>query len=147
MRLYPKRGHAPPQRPIILVPPFFGKEMRFEKDGQIDVDLLFFWDFQRYLPHTLLALRLAGQEGIGSLRHYHENRFEIGKPRCNFSGKKIFDGATINLMNLRSVDIQDIPPFEDERMVVGFKTPYKDIVFLLNLIAFSAKLETDWLDS
>jgi hypothetical protein len=84
-----KRGHSPPQRPIILIPPFFGKVMRFENDGKLDLKVLFFGEFSRYAPHVLLALRMAGQQGLGNERYYNINKFVIESGICDFSKNKI----------------------------------------------------------
>lgn len=119
------RGYAPPMRPIVIIPPFFGKELYFKENGYLTLDLLFFGDFRRYLPHVLLALRLAGQEGVGSERYYGLNRFEIQSADCAFSQKPVFDGTTIYFSNIKSINLKDIPPLElnSSRMNVCFRTP------------------------
>lgn len=124
MRSKAKRGYAPPIKPIILIPPFFGKEMNFEGEGYLDLGLIFFGDFRRYLPHAFLGLSLLGQTGIGSSRYYGGNKFEIIGADCNFSGRQLYDGETINLMNLRTVDIIDVDPSEDRNLKIGFRTPF-----------------------
>jgi len=124
MRKEADRGHAPPQKPIILVPPFFGKEMRFDEDGHLDVELLFFGDFKKYLPHVLLGLRLGGQQGIGSMRYYGQNRFKVDKAVCQFSKKEVYDGESIKLDNLKTIDVKDVGPIWKENLKIGFKTPF-----------------------
>lgn len=128
-----KKGHAPPQRPIILIPPFFGKTMWFNNDSYLNVELLFFGDFRKYLPHTLLGLRLAGQEGLASERHYGYNRFEIFEAVCNFSGRKVFDGNTISFSNLKTIEIKDVEPYQGSCIKIGFKTPFISMVFPPNI--------------
>ena len=140
MRSKAERGYAPPIKPIISIPPFFGKPMHFETEGRLDVEVLFFGDFRRYLPHALLAVSLLGQTGLGSLRHYNLNKFEIASATCNFSGKQIYDGNTISLSNLKSIDISEIQKYEVNAVNIGFKTPFTAPSFppefdsLLNLI-------------
>lgn len=124
MRKEADRGHAPPQKPIILIPPFFGKEMMFDEEGHLDVDLLFFGDFKKYLPHVLLGLRLGGQQGIGSMRYYGQNRFKVDSAFCQFSEKKVYDEKTIKLDNLKTVDAGDIEPISKNKIKIGFKTPF-----------------------
>jgi len=118
-----KRGHSPPQRPVILVPPFFGKVMRFENNGKLDLKVLFFGDFSRYAPHVLLALRMAGQEGIGNERYYNMNRFVIESGTCDFSKKNIYDGRSLDLNNLESLEIGKIKPLNGNIYCVRFRTP------------------------
>lgn len=118
------RGHAPPQKPIIFVPPFFGKKMNFKEDGELDVDLLFFGDFKKYLPHVLLGLRLGGQQGIGSMRYYGQNKFMVESAVCQFSGNEVYDGDRIKLDSLKTIDASDIPPVDEEKIKIGFKTPF-----------------------
>jgi len=124
MRDNADRGHAPPQKPIIIVPPFFGKEMKFEEDGYLDVELLFFGDFKKYLPHVLLGLRLGGQQGIGSMRYYGQNRFKVDRAVCEFSEKEVYNGRTVKLDNLKTIDAKDIGPIWKEKLKIGFKTPF-----------------------
>ena len=130
-----KRGYSPPLRPIIIVPPFFGKELNIEKDGTINLELIFFGDFKKYLPHTFLSLRLAGQEGLGAERHYGINKFEIENAVCCFSGKQIYDGNLINLTNLETKDIKDFLPLElnSNTIRIGFKTPLSSDRFPLTI--------------
>ncbi len=124
MRSKAERGYAPPTKPIISIPPFFGRPMHFEPDGHLNVEILFFGDFRRYLPHALLGVSLLGQTGLGSLRHYNLNRFEISSATCNLSGKQIYDGNTISLSNLESIDISEIQKYGANTVTIGFKTPF-----------------------
>ncbi|HIH36875.1 MAG TPA: hypothetical protein HA232_03085 [Methanocellales archaeon] len=131
MKMKAERGYAPPQKPIILIPPFFGKEMCFEKDGHLDAELLFFGDFRKYLPHAFLGMSLLGQTGIGSVRCDGRNRFEIASATCNFSGQNVYDGKTINLTNLMSMDVSDVAGYDGNYAKIGFKTPFTGRTFPL----------------
>lgn len=130
-----KKGYSPPLRPIILVPPFFGKVMNMEKDGKINLQLLFFGDFKRYLPHAFLSLRLSGQQGLGAERYYGINKFEIENANCYFSEKQIYDGSSISLANLESKDVKDILPLElnSNTIKIGFKTPLSSEKFPITI--------------
>jgi hypothetical protein len=116
--------------------------MDIRNDAHIDLDLLFIGDFAKYLPHTLLGLRLAGQRGVGAMRHYHVNRFEIATASCRFSKKEVFDGTILNLLNLTTIDIKNISPVPicDNMIKIGFRTPFTgrnfppDLEELLELI-------------
>lgn len=119
------RGYAPPTRPVIIVPPFFGRELEFKNGCRLNVDIYFFGKFRKYLPHTLLGIKLLGFTGIGGIRRYNMNRFTIESAECAFSGEKIYDGETIKLTKLKTLDISDPELYNDfEGLIeVGFRTP------------------------
>lgn len=118
-----KKGHAPPPRPVILVPPFFGKEMEFEREAKLELKLLMFGDYARYFPYVILALQQFGSYGLGDARHLGQNRFEVVEAKCEFSGELVYDGGTIYPSNMKVVDAADLPPVEQRRLRVGFRTP------------------------
>ena len=124
-----RRGHAPPVRPIIVIPPFFGRPMHFEEKGRLKIDLLLFGDFIEYLPHALLALIYAGNRGIGAARHYGQNRFVVKKAVCAFTGNTVFDGNTIYMEASKKLDVLEIEPFLENTITIGFRTPYTGRVF------------------
>lgn len=125
MREEPMRGHASPPKPLVIIPPFFGKKLFVEKGGHLDLDILLYGGFIRYLPHAVLGLRLLGQKGIGSKRRYDMNRFVISGMTCNFTGKIVYDGNKINLENIGIIDFEDVEPLEvNNRLKVRFRTPF-----------------------
>lgn len=124
MRESSSYGHSAPPKPLVITPPFFGKTISVEK-GYLDINILLFGKFIRYLPHTLLGLRLLGQAGIGSKRRYNMNQFSIPVINCNFSGEVVCDGHTINLENMTIIDIADIKPVHvTHSLTIKFKTPF-----------------------
>jgi len=118
-----KRGHAPPPRPILLVPPFFGKEMELVDDAKLEVKLLMFGSYVRYFPYVILALQQFGSHGLGDARCFGYNRFEVAEAKCEFSGGVVYDGGTIYPSNMNVVDVADLPPMEQKHLRVGFRTP------------------------
>lgn len=120
---FAKKGHAPPPRPIILVPPFFGKVMEFERDAELRLKLLMFGDYARYFPYVILALQQFGSHGLGNARHFGQNRFEVLEARCEFSGKTVYDGGTIYPSNMRALDARELPSVKQRQLRVGFRTP------------------------
>ena len=118
-----KRGHAPPIRPIIIVPPFFGKKMEFREGCKLNVDVFLFGTFSKYLPYVLLGMNLLGFSGIGSLRRYYMNRFVIETATCALSGKRIYDGEKINLTSLKTLDMANLNNCIENPIKVGFRTP------------------------
>lgn len=125
MREESKRGHAAPPKPLVIIPPFFGKKLFVEKEGYLDLDILLYGSFIRYLPHAVLGLRLLGQKGIGSKRRYDMNRFVVSEMTCNFTGKRVYDGQRINLENMGSIELGDVEPLEvNNRVTVSFRTPF-----------------------
>jgi CRISPR/Cas system endoribonuclease Cas6 (RAMP superfamily) len=69
-------------------------------------------------------MNLFGTRGLYSERYQGLNRFEVESITCCFSHKKIYDGETIFLKNLKPVDIQDIGYNPLTTITVGFKTPF-----------------------
>jgi len=128
VRLGATRGYAPPSRPVILVPPFYGKPLEFE-GGNLRVELLIFGRFLRFIPHILLGLQLLGQQGLGSLRHYGLNAFKIESAMCAFSGKPVLKGNVIFPGNVAAMDIKEVAPYAGNFVKVGFKTPFTGPVF------------------
>jgi hypothetical protein len=122
-REFARRGHSAPPRPIILVPPFFGKPLVFEREGRLELRLLLFGDFLRNLPHTLLALQQFGSHGLGEARYHGRNRFEVHRAVCERSGKLVFDGSTIYPGNLEPVEVGEIAPASGNKFEIGFRTP------------------------
>ena len=138
-----KRGHAPPLKPILIVPPFFGKEMIFYEDPFLDLNLIFFGDFTRYIPQVILALKLIGHEGVGNGRFEGRNRFIIEKITCNFTNKTVFNGKFINASNLKLVDVGDLPKIkEQESLRIGFRTPINVNEFPLSLHRLIEKIRS-----
>jgi len=114
--------------------------MSFEKDGYLNIEILLFGEYIKFIPHVLLALRLSGQDGLGAERHYGLNRFEISSAQYGLSDRHIFDGSKLDLANLKVIDIQDLPIPEIKEYKIGFKTPLSQTTFppspeqLINLI-------------
>jgi len=128
VRLEAARGYAPPSRPVILIPPFYGKPLEFE-GGNLKVELLIFGRFLRFIPHILLGMQLLGQQGLGSLRHYGLNAFKIESASCAFSGKPVLQGNVIFPGNVAAIDAKEVQPYAGNFVKVGFKTPFTGPVF------------------
>lgn len=124
MKQKAQRGYAPPVKPIVIIPPFFGKSLEITENATLDVDILFCGDFARYLPHVILGMNLFGKRGLYNQRYHGLNRFEIKDITCCFSHKEIYDGETIFLKNLKTVNIQDIIYNPVHNITIGFKTPF-----------------------
>jgi CRISPR-associated endoribonuclease Cas6 len=121
-----KVGYGAPPKPIVFIPPFFGKSFTVEKDGFLDMGILLFGRFTRYLPHVALGLSTLGQSGIGSERRYDVNKFKLEEMRCSSSNEVVYDGSTINIGAMKTVDIADYArdgaEFTD-KLSIGFETP------------------------
>ncbi len=121
-----KVGYGAPPKPVVLIPPFFGKSFTVEKDGHLDVDILLFGKFIRYLPHVTLGLSMLGQSGIGSERRYDINKFNVAEITCALSGQRVYDGNTINITAMKIIDIMDYAndyTVPDGHLSVGFDKP------------------------
>ena len=118
-----RRGHAPPPRPLVLVPPFFGRELEFERGAKLTLKLLMLGDYARYFPHAMLALQQFGSQGLGDARYFGRNRFEVIEASCDFSGKVVYDGGKIYPSALEVLDVRELSPIDRKRLRVGFRTP------------------------
>lgn len=118
-----KRGHAPPTRPIIIVPPFYGRALNYKSGCALDVEVLLFGRFREYLPQVLFALKQFGSDGVGTLRRKGMNKFSIVGATCAISGEQIYDGETLNLAKGRTFEISDTPNYEQDALIVTFVTP------------------------
>ena len=118
-----RRGHAPPTRPVIIVPPFFGQRLALANGGTLSVDVLLFGRFVKYLPHVILGMKLFGFAGIGNLRRDKMNTFVIESATCAFSGKEIYDGHAINASNVTTVDVEEVGIVREDAAKISFRTP------------------------
>ncbi len=123
MREVRKRGYSKPPKPVLLVPPFFGKALKVEKDATLDLDVFFFGEYIKFLPELILGINILGKMGLGSERHYNKSRFEISSIKCKISKRLVYDGSNLILNNLSSIDVKDIPPYDEDRLKIGFRTP------------------------
>lgn len=136
-------GYGAPPKPIVFIPPFFGKSIIVEENGFLDVDILVFGKFIRYLPHVILGLKLLGQHGIGNEKQH--NKFRLDNIKCSFSGEFVFDGFKINNETIKEIELWN-EDFEellfDGKLKIAFKTPIMiktgdfppDLEKLLNMI-------------
>jgi len=124
-----KKGYAAPLKPIIFVPQFLGKALTLVNNGRLRVEIFFFGDNTKYLPHIISSLKKLGRRGLGTSRHKTANQFYIGSLRCGFSGREILDGDILLLKNLLKLDLEDVPLFQEAEVHIGFKTPFTTLKF------------------
>ncbi|MFX1294496.1 MAG: hypothetical protein ACFFD2_06545 [Promethearchaeota archaeon] len=124
MRNRAKRGYAAPIKPIILIPPFFGKELYLEKNGFLKLELLLVGDFVKYFPHVILGLSLLGKRGLGNMRYENVNRFVIESIESKTSKSVVFDGENINLSNFCQLNIKELDGLKGNSFLIKFRTPY-----------------------
>ena len=120
-----KIGYGAPPKPVVFIPPFFGKSMYLREDAFLKVDILLFGDFIKSIPYVVLGLTMLGESGIGSQRRYGIQKFEIEEITCSFSGNVVYDGKTLNIDAIQTIDMEKIPPLDvDNTVNVGFRTPF-----------------------
>jgi hypothetical protein len=117
-------GHAPPVKPIIFIPPFFGRSLFIQEEPTLDVDILFFGDFCKYVPHIICGINGLGGNGFGSVRYDNLNRFYLSEMIDKTTATQIFDGDHLDLTNFRVQDVRDVAPFRGNKIRVGFRTPF-----------------------
>jgi len=119
---FAKRGYSPPPRPIILVPPFFGREIEVE-NAKLNLKLIMLGKYYWYLPHVLLAFQHFGNMGLGDARAFGQNKFELEKVTCEFCGKVVYDGNLIHSSKVCIQDVKDFPLVESKNLRIRFRTP------------------------
>lgn len=111
-----KVGKSQPTRPIVFIPPFFGK--REVGRGEIEIEINIFGNYFTFLPHVIYGLRFLGKVGLNA-----ESKYEVVSIYDFFSKKKIYDGSKIYAENLTTIDLADIKPAELSCFQVNFQTP------------------------
>lgn len=111
-----KVGKSQPPRPIVFIPPFFGK--RETGRGEIEVGINIFGNYHTFLPHLIYGLRFLGKIGLNA-----ESKYELVSIYDDFSKKKIYDGSRIDVDGLTTIDLAEIKPQELKCFQVNFQTP------------------------
>ncbi len=129
-----KRGRSQPVRPVVFIPPFFGK--RVKGSGTMTLDVNVFGDYVRYIPHIIYGLRFLGKIGLNS-----ESRFELTGISDAITGEAVYDGETVNADAVTVVDLGEIreKKISGEEIEVRFETPVEaripvNLPFLLHMI-------------
>jgi CRISPR-associated endoribonuclease Cas6 len=128
-----RRGKSQPVRPIVFIPPFFGK--RVEGRGEITVEINIFGDYIRYLLHIIYGLRFLGKVGLNAT-----SRYELLSIADAFTGRKIYDGESVKVEKIKTVDLGDLTPVSLDGIVeVSYITPIEayapiQLPFLIHLI-------------
>jgi len=110
-----KRGKSQPVRPVVFIPPFFGKSV--SGSGRLELGINVFGDYIKYLPHLIYGLRFLGKVGLNA-----NSRYEIESITDCFSGKEIYDGESIK-MNLKTIDLAEIAAKKFNSIRIDFLTP------------------------
>jgi hypothetical protein len=128
-----RRGHAQPPKPVIIVPPFFGRRIELPVGWKIGVDIIIFGGYIRSFLQLLLGMIAFGQSGIGPDRHYNGNRFEVLNVKCLESGEYVLQNTKIYSNSLITRDVKDLKPLAGDKIVMNFKTPFTGAYMPLNL--------------
>ncbi len=111
-----KRGKSQPVRPIIFVPPFFGRSV--SGSGKLELKINVFGDYTRYLPHIIYGLRFLGKTGLNS-----NTKYEIESITDCFSKKEVYDGESVNAKSIKTINLAEIPAKEVDVVKINFSTP------------------------
>jgi CRISPR-associated endoribonuclease Cas6 len=111
-----KIGKSQPPRPIVFIPPFFGKKE--DGRGEIEIEINIFGNYFIFLPHLIYGLRFLGKLGLNA-----ESKYEVVSIYDAFSRKEIYDGFRVNADSLTTVDLGEIRPLESRSIQVNFHTP------------------------
>lgn len=119
-----KRGHAQPPKPVILVPPFFGRMTDLPAGGILSLEVVIFGEYVKSFLQLILGMTAFGQAGIGPERHYGGNRFEVESVKCLESGGYVLQDSKIDSSKFAARDIKDLEPLDGDEAVISFKTPF-----------------------
>jgi CRISPR-associated endoribonuclease Cas6 len=111
-----KLGKSQPPRPIIFVPPFFGRKESGRGELEIEINIL--GNYYTYLPHVIYGLRFLGKIGLN-----YESKYEVASIHDAFSRKEVYDGFRVDSEALKPIDLGKIEPVELKEFRVEFKTP------------------------
>lgn len=111
-----KRGKSQPVRPIIFIPPFFGRSV--SGSGKLELKINVFGDYIRYLPHIIYGLRFLGKMGLNS-----NTKYEIESITDCFSKKEVYDGESVNAKSIKTINLAEIPAKEIDVVKINFSTP------------------------
>lgn len=100
-----KRGKSQPVRPVVFIPPFFGKPVSGR--GKLELEINVFGDYERYIPHIIYGLKYLGKLGLNA-----KSRYEVEKIIDCFSGKVVYDGESIKMNALSPVNLSEIGGIE-----------------------------------
>ncbi|MHA1894547.1 MAG: CRISPR system precrRNA processing endoribonuclease RAMP protein Cas6 [Candidatus Helarchaeota archaeon] len=117
-------GHAPPVKPVIFIPPFFGRSLFIKEDPVLNVDMLFFGDFIKYAPHIICGINRLGSKGLGSMRYENLNRFVLSEMKDKLTNISIFNGTYLNLTGFQAQEIKEVPLYLEKKIRIGFRTPF-----------------------
>ena len=110
-----KRGKSQPVRPIIFIPPFFGRSISGE--GRINLDINIFGDYIRYLPHIIYGLRFLGKIGINK-----DSKYTLESITDYFTKEVVYDGE-INAEAVKTIDLSRIKGEIKDFIKIRFLTP------------------------
>ena len=118
------RGYSSPVKPIIFIPPFFGRKLMYSNGMHYTLKILMFGKFEKFLPYIVQGLNYLGRRGLGSLRYDNMNRFYVEKINCGFSGNLIYNGDVVEYDKLMPFKINNLLPYKRDELIIGFRTPY-----------------------
>jgi len=111
-----RRGKSQPVRPIVFIPPFFGRSV--SGSGKLSIEINVFGDHIRYLPHIIYGLRFLGKMGLNS-----STKYEIESILDYFSKKEVYDGESVNAKSIKTVNLGEVPAKELDAVKINFSTP------------------------
>ena len=110
-----KRGKSQPVRPIIFIPPFFGRSV--SGSGKLELEINIFGDYIRYLSHIIYGLRFLGKTGLNA-----HAKYEIESISDYFPGKEVYDGESVNANSIKTIDLAERPAKELDVVKIDFST-------------------------
>jgi CRISPR-associated endoribonuclease Cas6 len=111
-----KRGKSQPVRPIVFIPPFFGKSI--SGSGKLELEINVFGDYIKYLPHIIYGLKFLGKVGLNT-----NSRYEIESIIDFFSQKEVYDGESIRMNSIKIIDLGGVQGRKSDAIRIEFLTP------------------------
>lgn len=112
-----RRGKSQPIKPIIFIPPFFGRSV--SGGGKMSLDINIFGDYIRYLPHIVYGLRFLGKVGLNK-----ESRYMLESIVDCFTNETVYSyNGEINVQAVKTIELSEIKGEKRDFVRVNFVTP------------------------
>jgi CRISPR-associated endoribonuclease Cas6 len=113
-----KIGKSQPVRPIIFIPPFFGKSV--EGSGALTLRINVFGDFIQYIPHIVYGVRYLGKTGLNT-----HSKYVLTEIKDLFTGELVYDGNSVNIDCIKSINLDNLSGRKSGIIKINFLTPFE----------------------
>lgn len=114
-----RRGKSQPLRPVVFIPPFYGRRLQ-EQNFTLNVEVNIFGEYIKYLPQIIFALRLLGKAGFNP-----SSKFTLKSLSNAITGEVVFDGERIDTDAIKLIDLGKMEPLKiGKHLRIKLRTPF-----------------------